>query len=185
MPVIGKQGLSPAGHGIYWMDIFASIVETDMKIDIGISQKDREQIAKGLSLLLADTYTLYLKTHNFHWNVKGPMFQTLHTMFETQYNELALAVDDIAERIRTLGFPAPGTYKAFAELSSIKEEEGVPDATDMIRLLVEGQEACARTAREAFPACEKASDEPSADLLTQRMQAHEKTAWMLRSLLEK
>ncbi|WP_185266910.1 Dps family protein [Halopseudomonas xiamenensis] len=156
-----------------------------MKIDIGISQKDREQIAKGLSLLLADTYTLYLKTHNFHWNVKGPMFQTLHTMFETQYNELALAVDDIAERIRTLGFPAPGTYKAFAELSSIKEEEGVPDATDMIRLLVEGQEACARTAREAFPACEKASDEPSADLLTQRMQAHEKTAWMLRSLLEK
>ena len=156
-----------------------------MKIDIGINQKDREQIANGLSHLLADTYTLYLKTHNFHWNVKGPMFQTLHTMFETQYTELATAVDEIAERIRTLGFPAPGTYKAFAELSSIKEEDGVPEATDMIRLLVEGQEACARTAREAFPACEKASDEPSADLLTQRMQAHEKTAWMLRSLLEK
>ncbi len=156
-----------------------------MKIDIGISQADREKIANGLSHLLADTYTLYLKTHNFHWNVKGPMFQTLHLMFEGQYQELALAVDDIAERIRTLGFPAPGTYKQFAEMSSIKEEPGVPEATDMIRLLVEGQEACVRTAREIFPACNKASDEPSADLLTQRMQVHEKTAWMLRSLLEK
>lgn len=156
-----------------------------MKIDIGISQADREKIANGLSHLLADTYTLYLKTHNFHWNVKGPMFQTLHLMFEGQYQELALAVDDIAERIRTLGFPAPGTYQQFAEMSSIKEETGVPEAKDMIRLLVEGQEACVRTAREVFPACDKAHDEPSADLLTQRMQVHEKNAWMLRSLLEK
>src|SRR5690606_22061009 len=156
-----------------------------MKIDIGINQKDREQIAKGLSHLLSDTYTLYLQAHRLPWGVNGPLFQTLHTMFATQCTALAPAVDEIAERIRTLGFPAPGTYKAFAELSSIKEEDGVPDASDMIRLLVEGQEACARTAREAFPACEKASDEPSADLLTQRMQAHEKTAWMLRSLLEK
>jgi starvation-inducible DNA-binding protein len=154
-------------------------------IDIGISEKDRAKIAKGLSRLLADTYTLYLKTHNFHWNVKGPMFQTLHLMFEAQYNELALAVDLIAERIRALGFPAPGTYSAYAKLSSIPETDGVPDATQMIRLLVEGQEAVARTAREIFPAVEKASDEPTADLLTQRMQVHEKTAWMLRSLLEK
>lgn len=156
-----------------------------MKIDIGINQQDREQIANALAHLLADTYTLYLKTHNFHWNVTGPMFQTLHTMFEGQYNDLALAVDEIAERIRTLGFPAPGTYKAFAKLSSIKEDDGVPAATDMIRQLVEAHETCARTAREAFPTCDKASDEPTADLLTQRMQDHEKTAWMLRSLLEK
>lgn len=155
-----------------------------MKIDIGISESNRSAIAQGLSRLLADTYTLYLQTHNFHWNVKGPMFQTLHLMFETQYNELALAVDDIAERIRTLGFAAPGTYKQFVELSSIKEVEGVPDAKEMIRLLVEGQEACVRTARSIFPVCDEASDEPSADLLTQRMQVHEKTAWMLRSLLE-
>lgn len=155
-----------------------------MKIDIGISESNRSAIAQGLSRLLADTYTLYLQTHNFHWNVKGPMFQTLHLMFETQYNELALAVDDIAERIRTLGFAAPGTYKQFVELSSIKEVEGVPDAKEMIRLLVEGQEACVRTARSIFPVCNEASDEPSADLLTQRMQVHEKTAWMLRSLLE-
>ena len=155
-----------------------------MKIDIGIKEKDREKIAEGLSHLLADTYTLYLKTHNFHWNVKGPMFQTLHLMFETQYNKLALAVDDIAERIRTLGFPAPGTYKQFVKLSSIKEEEGVPEAKEMIRLLVEGQEACVRTARSVFPICDETHDEPTADLLTQRMQVHEKTAWMLRSLLE-
>ncbi|SDU13581.1 Dps family protein [Halopseudomonas salegens] len=155
-----------------------------MKIDIGIQENDRAQIAQGLSHLLADTYTLYLKTHNFHWNVKGPMFQTLHLMFETHYTELAVAVDDIAERIRTLGFPAPGTYKQFVELSSIKEEEGVPEATAMVRLLVEAHEACARTARKAFPVCDKASDEPTADLLTQRLQVHEKTAWMLRSLLE-
>ena len=156
-----------------------------MDIDIGIKKKDREAIAEGLSRLLADTYTLYLKTHNFHWNVKGPMFQTLHLMFETQYNELALAVDLIAERIRSLGFPAPGTYKQFAALSSIKETEGVPNATTMIKLLVEGQEAVAKTARSVFPVVDKVNDEPTADLLTQRMQVHEKTAWMLRSLLEK
>ena len=145
----------------------------------------RKAIAHGLSCLLADTYTLYLKTHNFHWNVKGPMFQTLHLMFETQYNELALAVDLIAERIRALGYPAPGTYAEFAKLSSIKEAKGVPAATKMIAELVAGQEAVVRTARGVFPLVEKASDEPTADLLTQRMQTHEKTAWMLRSLLEK
>lgn len=155
-----------------------------MKIDIGIKQSDREEIAEGLSKLLADTYTLYLKTHNFHWNVTGPMFQTLHLMFETQYTELALAVDAIAERIRSLGSPAPGTYKQYAALSSIKEEEGVPKAVEMIKLLVEGQEAVVRTARSLYPAAEKASDEATADLLTQRIQLHEKTAWMLRSLLE-
>lgn len=155
-----------------------------MKIDIGITEEDRSKIADGLSRLLADTYTLYLKTHNFHWNVKGPMFQTLHLMFETHYTELALAVDDIAERIRTLGFPAPGTYKQFVELSSIKEDEGVPEAKEMIRLLVEGQEACVRTARSIFPVYDASNDEPTADLLTQRMQVHEKNAWMLRSLLE-
>ena len=153
-------------------------------IDIGISQTDRKAIADGLSRLLADTYTLYLKTHNFHWNVTGPMFQTLHLMFETQYTELALAVDQIAERIRALGYPAPGTYAAYSKLSSIREEAGVPKAEEMIQLLVEGQEAVVRTARSIFPAAEKANDEPTADLLTQRMQIHEKTAWMLRSLLE-
>src|SRR5688572_292026 len=154
------------------------------KIDIGIKDKDRKAIAEGLSHLLADTYTLYLKTHNYHWNVTGPMFQTLHLMFETQYNELALAVDLIAERIRALGYPAPGTYTEYAKLSSIKETSGVPEATEMIRLLVEGQEAVVRTARAIMPRVEAASDEPSADLLTQRMQVHEKTAWMLRSLME-
>ena len=155
-----------------------------MKIDIGINEQDRAEIAEGLSRLLADTYTLYLQTHNFHWNVKGPMFQTLHLMFETQYTELALAVDQIAERIRALGFPAPGTYAEFARMSSIEEVPGVPAAEEMIRLLVRGQEAVVRTARSLFPAAEKASDEASADLLTQRIQLHEKTAWMLRSLLE-
>jgi len=154
-----------------------------MEIDIGIDEKDRAAIAEGLSRLLADTYTLYLKTHNFHWNVTGPMFNTLHTMFETQYTELAVAVDDIAERIRALGFPAPGTYGAYARLSSIKEEEGIPAAEEMIKLLVEGQEAVVRTARGIFPLLDKVNDEPTADLLTQRMQSHEKTAWMLRSLL--
>ena len=153
-------------------------------VNIGIAERDRAKIAQGLSHLLADTYTLYLKTHNFHWNVTGPMFQTLHLMFETQYNELALAVDLIAERIRALGHPAPGTYREYAKLSSIEETEGVPDAREMIRLLVEGQEAVVRTARGVFPAVEKANDEPSADLLTQRMQVHEKTGWMLRSLLQ-
>ncbi|TWG85731.1 starvation-inducible DNA-binding protein [Cupriavidus gilardii J11] len=157
--------------------------KNEMSVNIGISDKDRKKIAEGLSKLLADTYTLYLKTHNFHWNVTGPMFNTLHTMFETQYTELATAVDAIAERIRALGFPAPGTYKEYARLSSIQEEEGVPEATEMIRKLVEGQEAVVRTARSIFPAIEAAADEPSADLLTQRMQIHEKTAWMLRSLL--
>ena len=154
------------------------------KIDIGISEKDRKSIATGLNHLLADSYTLYLMTHNFHWNVKGPMFNTLHLMFEGQYTELALAVDTIAERIRALGYPAPGTYSEFAEMSSIKEVKGVPNATAMIKHLVAGQEAVIKTARSLFPVVEKASDEPTADLLTQRMQLHEKTAWMLRSLLE-
>jgi starvation-inducible DNA-binding protein len=155
-----------------------------MQIDIGIEAGKREEIAKGLSRVLADTYTLYLETHNFHWNVTGPMFQTLHLMFETQYNELALAVDLVAERIRALGLAAPGTYRQFAELSAIKEVDGVPKAQDMIRLLVQGHETVARTAREVFRAAEGASDQPTCDLLTQRMQVHEKTAWMLRSLLE-
>jgi starvation-inducible DNA-binding protein len=155
-----------------------------MKIDIGITKTARKEIADGLSHLLADTYTLYLKTHNFHWNVTGPMFNTLHLMFEQQYNELALAVDQIAERIRALGHPAPGSYKRYAALSSIEEEDGVPAAEEMIRQLVAGQEAVARTARSVFPAAEKANDESTADLLTQRMQVHEKTAWMLRSMLE-
>lgn len=159
-------------------------MENTMQIDIGIPAKKREDIAAGLSRVLADSYTLYLKTHNFHWNVTGPMFQTLHLMFETQYDELALAVDLIAERIRALGLPAPGSYKQFAELSSIKEENGVPQAKDMIRRLVEGHETVARTAREVFKSAEEANDQPTCDLLTQRMQVHEKTAWMLRSLLE-
>ncbi len=154
-------------------------------MDIGISKKDREKIAGGLSRLLADTYTLYLKTHNFHWNVTGPMFNTLHLMFMTQYTELWNALDIIAERIRALDFPAPGTYREFAKLTSIKESEGVPNAEEMIRQLVEGQEIVARTARGLFPVVDKANDEPSADLLTQRMQIHEKNAWMLRSLLQK
>jgi len=156
-----------------------------MDIDIGISEQDRQSIVDGLSRMLADTYTLYLKTHNFHWNVTGPMFQTLHLMFETQYNELALAVDLIAERIRALGSPAPGTYAEFARLSTVKEPSGVPSAQDMIRQLVQDQEAVVRTARLLFKAVDQAGDEPTADLLTQRMQVHEKTAWMLRSLLEK
>jgi starvation-inducible DNA-binding protein len=143
-----------------------------MKIDIGIAESERKLIADGLARLLADTYTLYLKTHNFHWNVTGPMFQTLHLMFETQYNELALAVDLIAERIRALGFPAPGTYTEFSKLSSIKENPGVPSAVDMIKFLVEGQEAVVKTARSIFPVVEKNHDEPTADLLTQRMQIH-------------
>lgn len=152
-------------------------------MNIGIDESDRGAIAQGLSRLLADTYSLYLKTHNFHWNVTGPMFQTLHLLFETQYTELALAVDLIAERIRALGFPAPGTYSQYAQLSSIPETAGVPEATAMIRLLVEGQEAVVRTARSIFPLVDQVNDEPSADLLTQRMQIHEKNAWMLRSLL--
>jgi len=156
-----------------------------MTVNIGIKDEDRAKIADGLSRLLADTYTIYLKTHNFHWNVTGPMFNTLHLMFEQQYNELALAVDLIAERIRALGHPAPGTYADYARLSSIKETPGVPKAEQMIALLVEGQEAVVRTARSIFPIAEEARDEPTADLLTQRMQIHEKNAWMLRVLLEK
>ncbi|HWP94394.1 MAG TPA: Dps family protein [Gammaproteobacteria bacterium] len=154
-----------------------------MKIDIGIPDDKRAEIAKGLGRLLADTYTLYLKTHNFHWNVTGPLFNTLHLMFEQQYTELAMAVDTIAERIRALGFPAPGSYKQYAELSSIPEETGVPSAEQMIRQLVDGQEAVVRTARALVPLVEESHDEPTLDLLTQRMQVHEKNAWMLRSLL--
>ena len=153
-------------------------------MDIGIEAKDRQAIADGLSRLLADSYTLYLKTHNFHWNVTGPMFNTLHLMFEGQYTELAAAVDLIAERIRTLGVQAPGSYAQFGKLTAVKEETGVPAALDMVRQLVEGQETVVRTARAAFPAAEKAGDQPTMDLLTQRMQIHEKNAWMLRSLLE-
>ncbi len=145
-----------------------------MPINIGIDERARGEIAEGLSRLLADTYTLYLKTHNFHWNVTGPMFQTLHLMFEGQYTELATAVDLIAERIRALGFPAPGTYSEFSRLSSISEPSGVPKAEDMIRELVEGQEAVVRTARSVFPLVDQSNDEPTADLLTQRMQVHEK-----------
>jgi starvation-inducible DNA-binding protein len=154
------------------------------RIDIGISDKDRAQIAKGLSRLLADSYTLYLMTHNFHWNVTGPMFNTLHVMFMGQYTEQWNALDIIAERIRALGHPAPGTYKEFVKLASIKEVDGVPKAADMIKLLVAAQEATARTARELFPLVDKANDQPTADVLTQRLDVHEKTAWMLRSLLE-
>jgi starvation-inducible DNA-binding protein len=154
------------------------------RIDIGIADTDRARIAHGLSRLLADTFTLYLKTHNFHWNVTGPMFNTLHLMFETQYNELWVATDLIAERIRSLGHPAPATFAEFSELASIGETSGQPKADQMVRLLVEGNEAVARTARSVFPLVDKAGDEPSADLLTQRLQVHEKNAWMLRSLLE-
>ncbi|PLX34077.1 MAG: DNA starvation/stationary phase protection protein [Hyphomicrobiales bacterium] len=152
-------------------------------INIGINEQDRIAIAGGLSRLLADTYTLYLKTHNFHWNVKGPMFNTLHLMFEQQYTELATAVDEIAERIRALGVAAPGSYSQFAALTSIKEETGELSAEQMIARLVEDQESVARTARSVFPDAEAANDEPTADLLTQRMQIHEKTAWMLRSMI--
>lgn len=155
-----------------------------MKIDIGIPENQRKAIAEGVSRLLADSYTLYLQTHNFHWNVTGPMFNTLHLMFEQQYTELQTAVDEIAERIRALGFPAPGTYAKFVELASIKEEQGVPEAKEMIRLLVKGQEAVVRTARSIIPIADEAHDEPTLDLLVQRMQVHEKNAWMLRSLLE-
>lgn len=151
--------------------------------NIGIPASDRDEIVDGLSRLLADTYTLYLKTHNYHWNVVGPMFNTLHLMFEEQYNELALAVDLIAERIRALGAPAPGSYREFAELSTVTEDTDHPGAEDMIRRLVEDQETVVRTARSIFPVVDGAHDEPTADLLTQRMQVHEKTAWMLRSML--
>ena len=153
-------------------------------INIGISEADRQTIVDGLSRLLADSYTLYLQTHNFHWNVTGPMFNTLHTMFMTQYTEQWGALDLIAERIRALGFPAPGTYAEYARLSSVKEVTGVPKAMEMVRILVDAQEATARTARSLFPVVEAANDQPTADLITQRLDVHEKTAWMLRSLLE-
>lgn len=157
--------------------------KTRSAVNIGINDDDRKRLADGLSRLLADTYSLYLKTHYFHWNVTGPHFNSLHAMFETQYTELAIAVDDIAERIRALGFVAPGSYSEFARLTSVPETEGVPDALSMVQQLVEGQEAVVRTAREFFPVTEAARDEPTADLLTQRMQVHEKTAWMLRATL--
>lgn len=152
-------------------------------IDLGIEDSQRRAIAQGLSRLLADTYSLYLKTHNFHWNVTGPQFNSLHAMFEVQYGELALAVDLIAERIRALGEPAPGSYSAYARLSSIKEADGVPSAPEMLRILAEDQLAVVRTARSVFPLADDAHDEPTCDLLTQRMQVHEKTAWMLRANL--
>lgn len=155
-----------------------------IKIDIGLTEKSRAKIAAGLSGLLADSYTLYLMTHNFHWNVKGPMFNSLHQMFMTQYSEQWAALDQIAERIRALGYPAPGTYAQFAKLATIKEVEGVPVALDMVRHLVAAQEATARTARKLLPVVDEADDQPTADLLTQRLDVHEKTAWMLRSLLE-
>ena len=155
-----------------------------MPMNTGISEADRKKIVEGLSALLADSYTLYLMTHNFHWNVTGPQFNSLHNMFMAQYTEQWNALDIIAERIRALGHPAPGTFKAFAKLASIEEPEGVPTALDMIQLLVAAQEATARTARGLFPLVDKANDQPTADLLTQRLEVHEKTAWMLRSLLE-
>jgi starvation-inducible DNA-binding protein len=155
-----------------------------LSMDIGISEADRKKITEGLSALLADSYTLYLMTHNFHWNVTGPQFNSLHNMFMAQYTEQWNALDIIAERIRALGFPAPGTYKEFVKLASIKEVEGVPKANDMIRHLVAAQEATARTARKLFPVVDEANDQPTADVLTQRIDIHEKTAWMLRSLLE-
>lgn len=155
-----------------------------MKIDTGIEAADRRAIAEGLARVLADSYTLYLKTHKYHWNVTGPMFQTLHVMFEAHYTELAVAVDELAERIRALGSMAPGSYREFTALNSVGEDEDQPDATEMIRRLVKGHEVVVRTARAVFPSAEKAGDQATMDLLTQRMQVHEKTAWMLRSLLE-
>jgi starvation-inducible DNA-binding protein len=166
-----KNKAAPAGAGV--------------AINIGISERDRGAIAGGLSKLLADTYTLYLTTHNFHWNVTGPMFNTLHQMFMLQYTELWNAVDPIAERIRSLGHPAPGSYRQFGQLSTLPDAPATPPrALEMVRILVEGHEAVARTARSIFPLADKAGDEPTADLLTQRLTVHEQTAWMLRSLLE-
>jgi starvation-inducible DNA-binding protein len=155
-----------------------------MQIDIGIAEQDRKRLTEELSRLLADSYTLYLKTHNFHWNVTGPMFQTLHVMFEEHYNELAIAVDAIAERIRSLGHPAPGSYSAFSRLTSVPETDGVPKATEMVVLLVQAHETVVRTARKLQALASETGDESTADLATQRLQVHEKTAWMLRSLLD-
>jgi starvation-inducible DNA-binding protein len=152
-------------------------------IDIGISEKHRQAIAEGLKVLLADSYTLYLQTHNFHWNVTGPQFRELHLMFEEHYTELAIAVDDIAERIRTIGVAAPGTYAAFAELSNIKEVAGVPDARDMVLRLLEGHEQVVKTCRAVLSTAQSADDESSAALISDRMRVHEKTAWMLRATL--
>jgi len=154
-------------------------------MDTGISTNDRAAIAKGLSRLLADTYVVYLKTHNFHWNVEGPMFQTLHQMFMEQYTEAWNAIDLVAERIRSLGHYAPGTYREYLDLARVKETPGVPKAVQMVKLLIDGQESVVKTAREVLPLAEKADDQPTLDLLTQRMQVHEKNAWMLRSLLKK
>jgi starvation-inducible DNA-binding protein len=180
--------MRPADSGVSLSFYFAprhAMARPAPRIDIGIDEADRAAIAGGLSRLLADTYTLYLTTHNFHWNVRGPMFNTLHLMFMEQYTELWNAVDPIAERIRSLGHPAPGSYAQFARLSSIQDvPETPPAALDMVRILVEGHEAVARTARGVFPLADKAGDEPTADLLTQRLAVHEQTAWMLRSLLE-
>lgn len=156
----------------------------DMDIDIGINEAERSEITEGLSRLLGDTYLLYIRTHGYHWNVTGPQFNTLHLMFEQQYTELALAVDQIAERIRALGFPAPASYAEFTRLSSLSEDEDCPGANEMVRRLAKAQEAVVRTARSVFPIVERAGDEATADLLTQRLQVHEKTAWMLRSMLE-
>ncbi len=161
----------------------AKTVPTGIPIDIGMPEDQRREVAEGLSRLLADTYILYLKTHSFHWNVTGPMFVTLHELFEVHYTEFAAAIDEIAERIRALGFSAPGSFDQFSSLTSIDEETGVPDAEEMIRQLAVGQEAVVRTARTVLPHADKADDEPTIDLLTQRMQIHEKNAWMLRSLL--
>lgn len=158
-------------------------MSSDYKIDIGIDEAKRKLIAEGLGELLADTYTLYLKTHNFHWNITGPRFRELHLMFEEQYTELAVAVDDIAERIRTLGFPAPGTYSQFASLASIKETSGVPSANEMVQILTEDNESVVRTSRRILPSAQDVGDESTASLIADRMVVHEKTAWMLRSLL--
>jgi starvation-inducible DNA-binding protein len=170
-------------HSLGGTDMASTAIKA-VGIDIGIDGAARQAIADGLSALLADSYTLYLMTHNFHWNVTGPQFNSLHVMFMTQYTEQWTALDLIAERIRALGYPSPGTYRQFAKLASIKEVEGVPSANDMIRHLVAAQEATARTARRLFPIVSAADDQPTADLLTQRLEVHEKTAWMLRSLLE-
>jgi starvation-inducible DNA-binding protein len=166
---------------VFWI---VSGKETSMKVNIGIDEGKRKLVAEGLSKLLADSYTLYLKTHNYHWNVTGPHFQTLHAMFETHYDELAIAVDDIAERIRALGKFAPGTYREFAALSTIKESEGVPDWKSMVSDLTDGHEAVIRTCREVLPTAQEAEDESSVALISDRMRVHEKTAWMLRSVLE-
>jgi starvation-inducible DNA-binding protein len=165
------------------MTVLTDTPSPTIAVDIGIDERTRREIAEGLSRLLADTYTLYLKTQNFHWNVTGRMFPTLHAMFESQYTEMAIAIDVIAERIRALGFPAPGSYRQFTLLSSIPEEERVFSADTMIRSLLEGQEAVVRTARVAFAPANRAGDQPTMDLLTQRMSVHEKAAWMLRSLI--